>query len=273
MPEARSPCLSPLGIDKILRHRNSVTPADSHLLEHVSACPSCTHRLDEAAALDAHFQAVVVPRTLPELLGGPLRRPWFKRPMQLSVAAACCVVAVAALLVTVWDHSPTVGPGQTVAHKRASQRHTHWPEANYVGTKSSVALLLHVRRDGAVFQLEDGMTVSPGDLIRLEPVAGDLRYVLALYRDHSGNIQVVFPWNGTKSGPVPKGGEPLEGSLRLDRNLGQEQVVALFSSTPIAAPAAIEWALAQEQTLESGKQQIDGQQVESVVVRLLKESR
>jgi len=191
----------------------------------------------------------------------------------LSAVAACCVVALAVFLVTVWDHSRTAGLGQTVAAKHESEGHTRGPGAEYIGRKSSVALVLHVKRDGAVFQLEEGMTVSPGDLVRLEPVAGDFHHLIVLYRDCNGSIQVVFPWDGLESGPVPKKGKPVEGSLRLDRVLGEEQVVALFSTSPIAASAAVEWALAQGQTLESGKHHIDGREVEGVVVRLLKESR
>ena len=84
--------------------------------------------------------------------------------------------------------------------------------------------------------------------------------------------EVVVPWRGDESAPLPKRGEATPGSAILDANLGEEGFLAIFSRAPVTAEDAFRWLDEEPPWPEAGPASISGEQVEVVTIRFAKEA-
>jgi len=102
-------------------------------------------------------------------------------------------------------------------------------------------LAVHVKRGERVSPYEPGTALHPGDRLRIVPVAPERKHLLLLLRDAAGKVQVLYPWAGSTSGPLPPPGEALPGSFGLDAVLGDEMLVGLASDAPLEAAKIMAW--------------------------------
>ncbi len=248
-------------------------PSGDDVREAVGRCPRCSVALAEAEMMEGEFLEKVAPRLLPDLhrrLGeagtDDERSPWYAFPLpRLAGAVAAAVVIALVVLVPVWkehrvkNRRPVAGQqGETV-------------DPDYLGTKGHASIRLVVKRGDMRFWFWPGVPLLPGDAVRLIPYAPEHRYVLVVNRDSTGRVQVVYPFGGTSSAPLPEPGEPLEGSLILDEVPGEEQLFALFSDRPLEAPDAVVWLARQNGSAVGATSHVGGQSIGVVHLTLNKE--
>lgn len=223
-------CLSPFVVDELLRSEKWDVPAPDGARQHVESCHSCATRVSEAKAQEARFANQVVPRTLPSLQS---ERSGFSVDLNwrwaLAGVTAAAAVALVLSLPSKVVHDATAPPG---AGKR---------DPGYIGIKSAVGLAVYVKRGDKTFPLPPGTALRPGDRIRLLPASAEHDYLLVLYQDPAGEVQVVYPWASNRSGPLPQPGELLDDALLLDDTLGAIQIVGLFSDKPVNGELAAGW--------------------------------
>jgi len=251
-------CLSPFVVDELLRSEQWNLPAPEGASAHAAACPACAARLEEARDQESRFRDQVVPRTMPSLVeahsGKP--SPWLGA-WALAGATAAATVALALVLPGLFGDDTSPPPPSS-------------PQTEgYVGIKSTAGLGVYVKRGKDSFPLKPGGALHPGDRIRLMPMSAEHRYLLVIYVDARGEVQVVYPWGASRSGPLPETGELLDDALLLDDTLGTIRIVGLFSHEPLAAKPAVERVLAREGGLAS-TDSVSGQKVEAVVLDLQK---
>ncbi len=139
-------------------------------------------------------------------------------------------------------------------------------ERSYTGLKAASSLILYVKRGQDVFRHEPGTPLRPGDELRVVPVAPERSCILLLLRDAAGDVQIVYPWNGKASGPLPEAGQPVAGAFELDERIGTEEWVAVFSDVPIEA-AALVGKVSGSSVEKAGRRVVAGVPVEVVVAR------
>jgi len=128
-----------------------------------------------------------------------------------------------------------------VTHKTSAPTGKTGRDPGYIGIKSTVGLGVYVKRGDKTFPLPPGTALHPGDRIRLLPASAEHSYLLVLYQDPAGEVQVVYPWAANRSGPLPQPGELLDDALLLDDTLGTIRIVGLFSEEPLNGELAAGW--------------------------------
>lgn len=253
-------CLSPLVVDELLRSEKWDVPAPEGASAHAAACPACAARLEEARELEDRFRERVLPRSMPALVEAHRKpSPWIGG-WTLAGATAAATIALALVLPGLFgdDTSPVPPPSPQTK--------------GYVGIKSAAGLGVYVKRGEDSFPLKPGGALHPGDRIRLMPMSAEHRYLLVIYVDARGEVQVVYPWGASRSGPLPETGELLEDALLLDETLGTIQIVGLFSHEPLDAKPAVDRLLEREGGLAS-TDSVSGQKAEVVVLHLQKRGK
>ena len=104
-------------------------------------------------------------------------------------------------------------------------------------SKGDFGLLVFARKAGRIEMLDRfNRAVRPGDEVRfvLTGTPEGHAYVLVGSVDGSGRPNVYFPFEGTKSVPLPGPGRwEVPGSIELDDTLGPERVFVFFSPQPL----------------------------------------
>ena len=103
------------------------------------------------------------------------------------------------------------------------------------------------RRGEQTFAVAPGDQVQPGDALRFRPlpVWPEARYIQVGSVDGTGAYSPFYPaTDDGASVPLPAGGSPLEGSIRLDDAPGPERVFVVFSAVPLPVPDVARIALA-----------------------------
>jgi len=147
-----------------------------------------------------------------EILGisNPLPRRW----PRLAFAAAGLAVAAAALMV----FQPS--PGERIKGAGAQQ----------------FSLGMYVQHGAEVRRASPGESVQAGDALRFSITSASARdaYAAVLSLDPNGRASIYFPL-GDQAVLVPAGADvPLPLSTRLDASLGEEHLVGLLCTAPIA---------------------------------------
>jgi len=284
MSSGQIPCLSPLAVEKLMNSEGWVRPLSPELASHVERCGKCSALLTEAGAQEEHFRQVVVRATLPALkkaLAEPAEpevRAWFRfRTAWLGAAAVAVLVAVLAVPVYQWyfkkeeaagSFSVSDGPDKMAAEGDEGQ------EA-YIGVKGVSGIDLYVKRGDETFRFSPGTPLHPKDRMRLHPYSPDFEFVMVVYRDPAGKYEVIHPWQGGRSAAVEVKeageGEPVDGALLLDGNLGMEYICALFSHSPLDVSTVSKWFDESTELPVPGEKQIGGRKIEFVVVSYRKE--
>ena len=223
--------------------------------------------------MEGEFQEKVAPRLLPDLhrrlteADATEKRVWgFSLPLpRLAGALAAAVVLALVVLVPLWKEN------RVKTRRPVTGQESGAADPDYLGVKGQASLRLVVKRGDDRFWYWPGVPLAPGDAVRLIPYAPGHRYVLVVNRDETGRIQVVYPFGGKASAPLPHPGEPLEGSLILDEVPGREELFALFSPVPLEAPEAVVWLVRHGRTAEGASAKVGGQTISVVHLTLIKE--
>lgn len=186
---------------------------------HLEHCAQCQAHWRELLEAQQHFQQYVLPRTLPQV-EARIERGTAKlwgRWKSLWVTAA---LGLAAALTLVATHGPST------------------EDDDYFGIKGSPTLeIVASRKGGDSFPVSSGVTLSPKDRIRFVVNPAGAKYVMIASRDGAGVFSVYYPFGAHRSEALidTKGKAELPGAIELDATLGSEQVVAVFSKSPIEA--------------------------------------
>ena len=271
----REGCLSTYGLDKVLRHSRWGAPVDARHLKHLDTCPRCKSEVEQAVRIEEFFRQEVVPGTARNVAGAKAGGVTARYRRWAPVAAVGAVLAVVGFVALTREYpqerdlarSTTQGSQVKQATSNGSM------PSGYVGTKSSVGLMLYVKRNDRVFHHREGEPLRGGDMVRVVPVSAEHGFLLLLYRDSDGEVQVVHPWEETESSPISKPSSPLAGSLILDPNPGIEYVLGFFSDSAVPAKSAVEWVRDHHPRLESVHAKVGDIPVEIVVKSIKKEAQ
>jgi len=130
---------------------------------------------------------------------------------------------------------------------------------------------VYVKRGERVWRHRKGDPLLPGDTVRLLPKAPKgYGYVMGLWQGKSGEVEVIFPWRGERSGALPPPGEMAKGAAVLDAQLGPEAILAIYSVESLLAVDVAAWADDVGAFPPSGSYKIGGKGVEVVVLRFEK---
>ncbi|MBM4353203.1 MAG: DUF4384 domain-containing protein [Deltaproteobacteria bacterium] len=290
------PCLSSYALEKAAGGKGWPTPLSQEQLIHIETCPLCAEKVRHAQAAEAEFRNIVMPDGI-GLLAARLRRRRTERLLAWSVSGAAAVAAVLAVVLVLphgedskdplgkmggretdtsalqphgaagdsEEPSGTAGK-ETAESGSAGRQGMPLAERDYTGLKAASSLELYVKRGRDVFRHRPGTPLRPGDVLRVVPVAPERSCILLLLRDAAGDVQVVYPWNGKASGPMPEAGQPVTGAFELDERIGTEEWFAVFSNTPVQAAALVE-RVRGIGVGEAGRQAVSGVPVEVVVAR------
>ena len=190
-------CHSQLKLDRYLLGELAEVEA-AGVRAHVAGCDACR------AALEA-----MRPEPLPPLrvVPLPLQRP--RRWPRIAAAAAGLAAAAGVLLVV----------------QRPAGERTKGP---------GFSLSMYVQHGGDVRLAAPGEQVAAGDAVRFAVSAPSATYVAVLSVDPRGRASVYFPL-GPSAGMVDAGRDvALPVATRLDDSAGEERVVGLFCSSPVA---------------------------------------
>jgi hypothetical protein len=190
---------------------------------HLDGCDFCRTRWQELNEDKRHFEQFVFARTLPRVEARVQPRGFFARfNLKLLVPAAGLLAAGLVAFVSLEG-----GDG------------TQTEDDIYVGVKGGGPMLaVFAQRDARVFEVKPGAKLKAGDRIRFKVAAAGLPYVLVASRDGKGAFTVYAPWGAMESiklEPQAPGNVELPGAVELDDTLGTEQLVAVFSSSPVKA--------------------------------------
>ena len=207
-----SECLSELSLDRLLL-AGGVAEGETH----VRACADCRSRFEQRRAFEREFeQSMAAPfwRAVVTARDRRRRRRWLW--MALPALAGACAMLL-------FLRGPDL---------RA-------PEDVRVA-KGPSSLEIHCRREGRTFALAEGDAVQGGDDLRFVPraLSERARFVQVASIDGTGTYTPFYPSAlEARSLPVPPAGQPLEGSIHLDRAPGPERLFVVFSSTALPAVA------------------------------------
>jgi hypothetical protein len=234
MIERTTDCLSDYALEKALVGDAWPSPLSQAEQAHLKRCPSCAGRLDTAREAEvglihrvppAHFSAL-----LPEwrkVHSSPGLR--FRWPALVTAGLGLLAMLGLALLVMLPDSTGL----QPLPHSTE--------EVGYIGVRGGTSLAVHVKRGEHRFRLEPGRSLHPGDTLRVVPASSGHQWLLVLLRDAGGAVQVLYPWSGFASGPMPEAGEPAPGAFELDEVPGAEVVLALATGEPVLAARVTAW--------------------------------
>ncbi|MFO0583122.1 MAG: zf-HC2 domain-containing protein [Anaeromyxobacter sp.] len=196
---------------------------------HLAGCAACRAEAEAAERERAAFEAAPPPLPWP-----PSRAPAAARPRPprawrwFAGAAGLATAAVAIVLVWTYPGGPSARMARPGPHGPAGTL----ASAELAG-KGGDAFALWVQRPGGPVPL--GARCAAGD--RLMAGFRTARpWLLLLERDGLGNLQVLYPPNGTASAPAPASGTS-PASFVLDAVPGRECFAAVFSDAPIPVPA------------------------------------
>jgi hypothetical protein len=208
-------CPSEFALDDAQIHGGAAPRLELAL--HVDQCPRCRARVSGRERIRARFEAEMAGPLWRQLAARRRRRrfwPWL-------LCAPVIAAAVVAIVFVPW------GP----------------PHA-YVGVKgdpkapSEVTVEIAGRRDGEVFDFDNGRSVAPGDELQLTvrtPRTED-RYVLVGGFDRDGKFSPFYPANlDGHSVPLPPRGQPLRPLVVLDDAPGPERIMVAVSRAPLEA--------------------------------------
>jgi len=272
-------CLTTAEVEKLLAPNGWPEPLALDRCEHAAACTPCRALLQGAREQEREFKDSVLPRCLPGLRAAteshpaPHRWAWF---VGTAAATAAVAVLIALALPPAWQ-VPSTGGGQekTVTSQARQGDGPVAPDtggrqdAAPAGLKGPASLEIWVKRGAERFIWEQGIVLRPGDEFRVVPRFHGQRWLLVMGRDVTGRTQVLYPWGGTESGPMPSLGRPVPSAFALDEAPGAEEVVALASATPVSVDSARAW-LAHGRAVACGATTVGSIDVEAATARLLK---
>jgi hypothetical protein len=226
-----SACPSEFALDHFQLHDGAGPGVEAH----VRGCTHCQNRLAQRCATEREFDdRLAVPFWHAVLDGRRTRRRrrflWLGLPPSLAVASALLFLV------------------------SRNQEPPRRPSIDLVA-KGSASLELHCRRGLATFALAPGDAVAPGDELRFVPRAtAQGGYVQVGSIDGTGTYTPFYPADSSAdSVRLPPPGQPLPGSIRLDRAPGPERLFFVFSPTPIAAATVRQAAQAHVADLSTTK--------------------
>jgi len=257
-------CLSSWTIEQIAEPRGWPLLPSEDAVEHAETCPSCAASVADVLEREMAFRLEIYPATVGDLkkrLGvRESKRTFLWISSGFAAAAAAALVAIVVVPSLRDDSAPTPETEPSVQEAPAT----------YVGLKGNSAMTLYVKRGAEVFRHASGGTLMAGDVVRVVPAASGWEYVMLVSRDARGTVQLVYPWDGSASARLPQPGKPLVGAFQLDDVDGEEKLVALFSSEPVAARDALGLVRGQGDSLQSGRWEFGATEAEVVVVDYLK---
>jgi len=289
-------CLSSYALEKAAGGKGWPTPLSPEQLTHLETCRLCTEKVRQVQAAETEFGSFVLPDGI-AFLARRVRRRRTERFLAWGLSGAAAVAAVLAVVLVLPHAGDSTGPlgkmggretdtsalqphgaagdseepsgtpgKETAESGSAGRQPMPLAERDYTGLKATSSLVLYVKRGPDVFRHEPGTPLRPGDVLRVVPVAPERSCILLLLRDAAANVQVVYPWNGKASGPMPEPGQPVAGAFELDERMGTEEWFAVFSNPPVQAAALVE-RVRGSGVGEAGRQAVSGVPVEVVVVR------
>lgn len=180
------------------------------VIAHLQDCAACAEKHAKLQADMQHFRAQVAPKTAARVAGGVRAKRW--RSIGTWILAPTLAAAAAIALVT-------LRPGRVGDDLRI---------------KGEPAVRIVAKRREAVFPVEDGTVLAPGDRIQFLLTPAGSTHLLVAFRDASG---VVGLYASHKGGSVELAPEQraLPGSVELDETLGRELIVFVFSRERLAA--------------------------------------
>jgi hypothetical protein len=181
---------------------------------HLAQCERCRSRADEVRTERAHFERLVLPRTI-EAMGEAVGRRARWAPLRLLRWTPLLLAPVAAMLLfLVTPLSALRGPD--------------------VLRKGAPSVAVYALRGDRVFQVADGEQLRPGDRLRFEVDPGGLPYLLLVSIDAAGRPNVYAPYGGVESLAVdPHSRFVSPGSIELDAATGPERLFVLLSRAPL----------------------------------------
>ena len=189
---------------------------------HLDACPDCRALLDQMAADQKRFAQVVLPRTMPALRARAAAPPPFWERLATAWRVCLPVAAAAGVALAIAFVVVRTGPEQVPG-----------PD---LGIKGGPVLQVYAARGEAVFRVEEGSHLKPGDRIRFVVERGNAdAFVLVASLDGARKVSVYYPADGVQSAPVAAGRVELPGSTELDETPGAERLFAFFSARPLLA--------------------------------------
>ena len=202
-------CPSEFALDDREIHRRGGPPADIHL----ESCHSCFARRDARQARVAEFEATLAAPTWTRIQAEASAR---RRRWRRSLPLALLGTVTASLLLFVAPRRPPAPPSPT-------------PKGN------SLAEIV-CRRGERTFVIGSGDEVAPGDRLRFRPLPiwPQARYIQVGSVDGTGGYSPFYPAGDGVSAVLPAGGEPLDGSIRLDDAPGPERLFIVLSATPLS---------------------------------------
>jgi anti-sigma factor RsiW len=208
-----TPHLSALALDALVL--DALPRADRERAEaHLAACEPCRTQVRALRGLQAQLPPRAMTRTLDVVHH---RERWRSLAGLARIAIAPVVLAAALLVIVVRLRAPVTATGE-------------------LAIKGGPAFQIYALRDHTVFAVADGTPLVRGDEIRFAVTPAGATHVLIASLDGGGHVTIYFPYHGERSEPVePASRTELPGSIVLDDAPGPERVVAVFSTSPVAA--------------------------------------
>ena len=198
--------------------------------DHLRTCARCRAESGALRARREQFTATVLPRTLPAIAERTSPRRW--RHLIWLAAPALAAAMTLILLRPGARVVDDIGPG----HAGDRLGELGGELGDDLRIKGGPSLQVVARRGEQVVPVVDGTTLAAGDQIRFVIGVPRRGYLLIASVDGSGATTVYYPYGGSHSAPVEPGPRiELPASIVLDDAPGPERIVALWSSTPLAA--------------------------------------
>jgi hypothetical protein len=221
-------CLSEFALDHLMLDGNPTPEAEAHLRE----CTACQSRREQRRISEEEFERSLATPFWHAVLrehGQRRRRRFVWLGLSSTLAATSALVFL-------------------VAHDAGN------PPAVHFLAKGAPSLEIHCRRGALTFVMAPGDAVEPGDELRFVPrsTPAQARYIQVASIDGSGTYTPFYPAEfEAQSLPLPSPGQPLEGSIRLDRAPGPERLFFVLSATPLSVSAVREAAQAHVASLRA----------------------
>lgn len=201
MTAARYPCLSRLGVDRLL---NGELADELAARAHVASCRQCEARLAEHVGERAAF-------------GVPLQR---RHAVRTSAAPLAMIAALAAVVVGTFVVRPRPDDG-------AATR-----------TKGRPTIGLYVEHAGAVRAGVTGEIVVPGDAIEFTASTERPGWIAIVSIDGAKKASVYYPDAATAAQVSPGRDQVLPLSVILDDVVGTERIYGVFCDQPFPVDEA-----------------------------------
>jgi hypothetical protein len=209
---------SPFSLERLVAD-DLAEDAKSAVVAHLSACSSCSERIDALKADVAAFAAEVPysgfrarhEEKMSRRKGSLLRLRW-------TFPTLTAAAALAGALLVVVGTDP--GNGSPLSETRLKG--------------AGVALSFTVREKSGITRLgSSGEELAPGTVLQLAYDAGENTHVALLGVDAKGVVTVYFPERGERLAPAPSGSQGVfPFSLTLARKVDSERFYAVFAKGP-----------------------------------------